>query len=71
MPPAQDLLFSICGLTIFSTIVCTLSAVMCCIQIFSLDVIHMVSTARSPLPCPHCTAEAWSRALHPPHTDIT
>uniref|UniRef100_A0A7M4E5S5 Endosomal transmembrane epsin interactor 3 n=1 Tax=Crocodylus porosus TaxID=8502 RepID=A0A7M4E5S5_CROPO len=35
--PAQDLLFSICGLTIFSTIVCTLSAVMCCIQIFSLD----------------------------------
>uniref|UniRef100_A0A7M4FSN4 Endosomal transmembrane epsin interactor 3 n=1 Tax=Crocodylus porosus TaxID=8502 RepID=A0A7M4FSN4_CROPO len=39
----SDLLFSICGLTIFSTIVCTLSAVMCCIQIFSLDVIHMVS----------------------------
>ncbi|NXD58377.1 F189B protein, partial [Corvus moneduloides] len=39
----KDLLFSVCGLTIFSTIVCTLSAVVCCIQIFSLDIVHVVS----------------------------
>ncbi|NXU99769.1 F189B protein, partial [Cettia cetti] len=39
----KDLLFSVCGLTIFSTIICTLSAVVCCIQIFSLDIIHVVS----------------------------
>ncbi|NXI87486.1 F189B protein, partial [Rhipidura dahli] len=39
----KDLLFSVCGLTIFSTIICTLSAVVCCIQIFSLDIVHMVS----------------------------
>uniref|UniRef100_A0A674JW69 Family with sequence similarity 189 member B n=1 Tax=Terrapene triunguis TaxID=2587831 RepID=A0A674JW69_9SAUR len=43
-----DLLFSVCGLTIFSTIVCTLSAVMCCIQIFSLDIIHVVSPGTCP-----------------------
>ncbi|NWW06973.1 F189B protein, partial [Oreocharis arfaki] len=39
----KDLLFSVCGLTVFSTIICTLSAVVCCIQIFSLDIIHVVS----------------------------
>ncbi|NWX09371.1 F189B protein, partial [Caloenas nicobarica] len=39
----KDLLFSVCGLTVFSTIVCTLSAVVCCIQIFSLDIVHVVS----------------------------
>ncbi|KFQ14704.1 Protein FAM189B, partial [Leptosomus discolor] len=39
----QDLLFSVCGLTVFSTIICTLSAVVCCIQIFSLDIVHVVS----------------------------
>ncbi|NXR35235.1 F189B protein, partial [Zosterops hypoxanthus] len=39
----KDLLFSVCGLTIFSTIICTLSAVVCCIQIFSLDIVHVVS----------------------------
>ncbi|NXH38493.1 F189B protein, partial [Dicaeum eximium] len=39
----KDLLFSVCGLTIFSTIICMLSAVVCCIQIFSLDIIHVVS----------------------------
>ncbi|NXG39188.1 F189B protein, partial [Dromaius novaehollandiae] len=38
----KDLLFSVCGLTIFSTIVCTLSTVVCCIQIFSLDIVHVV-----------------------------
>ncbi|KFP10785.1 Protein FAM189B, partial [Egretta garzetta] len=39
----KDLLFSVCGLTVFSTIICTLSAVVCCIQIFSLDIVHVVS----------------------------
>ncbi|XP_072285071.1 protein ENTREP3 isoform X2 [Pyxicephalus adspersus] len=43
----KDLLFSVCGLTIFSTIICTLSAVICCIQIFSLDVIHVLAPHRS------------------------
>ncbi|XP_067395281.1 protein ENTREP3 [Emydura macquarii macquarii] len=42
----KDLLLSVCGLTIFSTIVCTLSAVMCCIQIFSLDIIHVLAPQR-------------------------
>ncbi|XP_075440609.1 protein ENTREP3 isoform X3 [Ascaphus truei] len=45
----KDLLFSICGLTILSTIICTLSAVICCIQIFSLDVIHVLAPERSTL----------------------
>ncbi|NWS62981.1 F189B protein, partial [Chunga burmeisteri] len=39
----KDLLFSVCGLTVFSTIICTLSAIVCCIQIFSLDIVHVVS----------------------------
>ncbi|NXT00812.1 F189B protein, partial [Jacana jacana] len=39
----KDLLFSVCGLTVLSTIICTLSAVVCCIQIFSLDIVHVVS----------------------------
>uniref|UniRef100_A0A8C3K081 Family with sequence similarity 189 member B n=1 Tax=Calidris pygmaea TaxID=425635 RepID=A0A8C3K081_9CHAR len=39
----SDLLFSVCGLTVLSTIICTLSAVFCCIQIFSLDIVHVVS----------------------------
>ncbi|XP_063802689.1 protein ENTREP3 isoform X1 [Pseudophryne corroboree] len=43
----KDLLFSVCGLTIFSTIICTLSAVICCIQIFSLDVTHVLAPQRS------------------------
>ncbi|XP_073408441.1 protein ENTREP3 isoform X6 [Dendrobates tinctorius] len=43
----KDLLFSVCGLTIFSTIICTLSAVICCIQIFSLDVTHVLARQRS------------------------
>ncbi|KAJ1080656.1 hypothetical protein NDU88_000850 [Pleurodeles waltl] len=43
----KDLLFSVCGLTILSTIICTLSAVICCIQIFSLDIIHVLVPQRS------------------------
>lgn len=44
----QDLLFSVCGLTVFSTIICMLSAVVCCIQIFSLDIVHVVSASSGP-----------------------
>uniref|UniRef100_A0A8C3XV43 Family with sequence similarity 189 member B n=1 Tax=Chelydra serpentina TaxID=8475 RepID=A0A8C3XV43_CHESE len=51
-----DLLFSVCGLTIFSTIVCTLSAVMCCIQIFSLDIIHVLAPQRSSSVTLECTS---------------
>ncbi|KAG8431731.1 hypothetical protein GDO86_020237 [Hymenochirus boettgeri] len=42
----KDLLFSVCGLTILSTIICTLSAVICCIQVFSLDVIRVLAPHR-------------------------
>ncbi|XP_053866887.1 protein ENTREP3 [Malaclemys terrapin pileata] len=52
----KDLLFSVCGLTIFSTIVCTLSAVMCCIQIFSLDIIHVLAPQRSSSVTLECTS---------------
>lgn len=38
----QDLLFSACGLSILSTIICTLSTVTCSIHIFSLDLVHLV-----------------------------
>ncbi|XP_030042212.1 protein ENTREP3 isoform X2 [Microcaecilia unicolor] len=43
----KDLLFSVCGLTILSTIICVLSAVICCIHIFSQDVIHVLIPQRS------------------------
>ncbi|XP_029436847.1 protein FAM189B [Rhinatrema bivittatum] len=43
----KDLLFSVCGLTILSTIICILSAVICCIHIFSQDVIHVLIPQRS------------------------
>uniref|UniRef100_A0A8C0PN01 Family with sequence similarity 189 member B n=1 Tax=Canis lupus familiaris TaxID=9615 RepID=A0A8C0PN01_CANLF len=36
----KNLLFSVCGLTICAAIICTLSAIICCIQIFSLDLVH-------------------------------
>uniref|UniRef100_A0A8C8RKX8 Family with sequence similarity 189 member B n=1 Tax=Pelusios castaneus TaxID=367368 RepID=A0A8C8RKX8_9SAUR len=51
-----DLLLSVCGLTIFSTIVCMLSAVMCCIQIFSLDIIHVLAPQRSRSVTLECTS---------------
>ncbi|XP_040923810.1 protein ENTREP3 isoform X2 [Betta splendens] len=37
----KDLLFSACGLSILSTIICTLSTVTCSIHIFSLDLVHL------------------------------
>jgi len=35
-------------LTVFSTVICTLSAVVCCVQIFSLDIIHVVGPTLAP-----------------------
>ncbi|XP_044304610.1 protein FAM189B isoform X2 [Varanus komodoensis] len=52
----KDLLFSVCGLTIFAIVVCTLSAIMCCIQIFSLDVLHALSPPRSSSVTLDCTS---------------
>ncbi|KAM7029186.1 protein ENTREP3 isoform 2-T2 [Acridotheres tristis] len=52
----KDLLFSVCGLTIFSTIICTLSAVVCCIQIFSLDIVHVLVPQRSSSVTLECTS---------------
>uniref|UniRef100_A0A670ZP22 Family with sequence similarity 189 member B n=1 Tax=Pseudonaja textilis TaxID=8673 RepID=A0A670ZP22_PSETE len=52
----NDLLFSICGLTIFSIVVCTLSAIMCCIQIFSVDIVHVLSPPRSSSVTLDCTS---------------
>ncbi|XP_071583416.1 protein ENTREP3 isoform X3 [Heliangelus exortis] len=52
----KDLLFSVCGLTVFSTIICTLSAVVCCIQIFSLDIAHVLVPQRSSSVTLECTS---------------
>ncbi|XP_066842094.1 protein ENTREP3 isoform X3 [Anser cygnoides] len=52
----KDLLFSVCGLTVFSTIICTLSAVVCCIQIFSLDIVHVLVPQRSNSVTLECTS---------------
>ncbi|XP_009954888.1 PREDICTED: protein FAM189B-like, partial [Leptosomus discolor] len=52
----RDLLFSVCGLTVFSTIICTLSAVVCCIQIFSLDIVHVLVPQRSSSMTLECTS---------------
>ncbi|KAJ6657037.1 hypothetical protein lerEdw1_003038 [Lerista edwardsae] len=52
----KDLLFSVCGLTIFAIVVCTLSAIMCCIQIFSLDILHALSPPRSSSVTLDCTS---------------
>ncbi|XP_063002026.1 protein ENTREP3 [Elgaria multicarinata webbii] len=52
----KDLLFSVCGLTIFAIMVCTLSAIMCCIQIFSLDILHALSPPRSSSVTLDCTS---------------
>lgn len=48
----QDLLFSACGLSILSTIICTLSTVTCSIHIFSLDLVHLVSADLADLSFP-------------------
>uniref|UniRef100_A0A6I8N236 Endosomal transmembrane epsin interactor 3 n=1 Tax=Ornithorhynchus anatinus TaxID=9258 RepID=A0A6I8N236_ORNAN len=43
----KDLLFSVCGLTVCATVICSLSAVVCCVQIFSLDLVHTLAPQRS------------------------
>ncbi|XP_078238386.1 protein ENTREP3 [Pogona vitticeps] len=52
----KDLLFSVCGLTIFAIVVCTLSAIMCCIHIFSVDLLHVLSPPRSSSVTLDCTS---------------
>lgn len=51
----KDLLFSACGLSILSTIICTLSTVTCSIHIFSLDLVHLLAPHRSRAVNPECT----------------
>ncbi|XP_051575937.1 protein ENTREP3-like isoform X2 [Myxocyprinus asiaticus] len=51
----KDLLFSACGLSILSTIICTLSTVTCSIHIFSLDLLHLLAPNRSRSVNPECT----------------
>ncbi|KGL85908.1 Protein FAM189B, partial [Charadrius vociferus] len=46
----------VCGLTVLSTIICTLSAVVCCIQIFSLDIVHVLVPQRSSSVTLECTS---------------
>ncbi|XP_043936139.1 protein FAM189B [Protopterus annectens] len=50
----KDLLFGVCGLSILSAVICTLSSVVCCIQIFSLDVVHILVPQRSRSLNPEC-----------------
>ncbi|XP_052002687.1 protein ENTREP3-like isoform X1 [Xyrauchen texanus] len=51
----KDLLFSACGLSILSTIICTLSTVTCSIHIFSLDLLQLLAPHRSRSVNPECT----------------
>ncbi|XP_052000437.1 protein ENTREP3 isoform X2 [Xyrauchen texanus] len=51
----KDLLFSACGLSILSTIICTLSTVTCSIHIFSLDLLHLLAPHHSRSVNPECT----------------
>ncbi|XP_007525385.1 protein ENTREP3 isoform X2 [Erinaceus europaeus] len=63
----KNLLFSVCGLTVCAAVVCTLSAIICCVQIFSLDLVQTLAPEHSvsgplgslgcvsspPVPLPH------------------
>ncbi|XP_059120784.1 protein ENTREP3 isoform X5 [Peromyscus eremicus] len=64
----KNLLFSVCGLTICAAIICTLSAIVCCVQIFSLDLVHMqLAPERSvsgPLGPLACTSSPPAPLLH-------
>uniref|UniRef100_A0A5F9DRC5 Endosomal transmembrane epsin interactor 3 n=1 Tax=Oryctolagus cuniculus TaxID=9986 RepID=A0A5F9DRC5_RABIT len=63
----KNLLFSVCGLTICAAIVCTLSAIVCCVQIFSLDLVHTLAPERSvsaTLGSLACTASPPAPLLH-------
>ncbi|KAK1329159.1 hypothetical protein QTO34_011339 [Cnephaeus nilssonii] len=65
---SMNLLFSVCGLTVCATIICTLSAIICCIQIFSLDLMHtQLAPERSvsgPLGPLACTSSPPAPLLH-------
>ncbi|XP_071063573.1 protein ENTREP3 isoform X6 [Dasypus novemcinctus] len=63
----KNLLFSVCGLTICAAIICTLSAIVCCIQIFSLDLVHTLAPERSvsgPLGSLGCASSPPAPLLH-------
>ncbi|XP_004871519.1 protein FAM189B [Heterocephalus glaber] len=63
----KNLLFSVCGLTVCAAVICTLSAIVCCIQIFSLDLVHTLVPERSvsgPLGLPSCAASPPAPLLH-------
>ncbi|XP_004388581.1 protein ENTREP3 isoform X5 [Trichechus manatus latirostris] len=63
----SNLLFSVCGLTICAAIICTLSAIVCCIQIFSLDLVHTLAPERSvsgPLGPLGCASSPPAPLLH-------
>ncbi|XP_066218372.1 protein ENTREP3 isoform X1 [Saccopteryx leptura] len=64
----KNLLFSVCGLTICAAIICALSAIVCCIQIFSLDLVHtQLAPERSvsgPLGPLGCTSSPPAPLLH-------
>ncbi|XP_055978656.1 protein ENTREP3 isoform X1 [Sorex fumeus] len=64
----KNLLFSVCGLTVCAAIICTLSAIVCCIQIFSLDLVHtQLAPERSvsgPLGPLSCTSPPPAPLLH-------
>ncbi|XP_044772189.1 protein FAM189B isoform X4 [Neomonachus schauinslandi] len=64
----KNLLFSVCGLTICAAIICTLSAIVCCIQIFSLDLVHTQlapeHSVSGPLGPLGCTSSPPAPLLH-------
>ncbi|XP_048212556.1 protein FAM189B isoform X3 [Perognathus longimembris pacificus] len=64
----KNLLFSVCGLTVCAAIICTLSAIVCCVQIFSLDLVHtQLAPERSvsgPLGPLACTSSPPAPLLH-------
>ncbi|KAF6074450.1 family with sequence similarity 189 member B [Phyllostomus discolor] len=63
-----NLLFSVCGLTVCACIICSLSAVICCIQIFSLDLVHSQlapeHSVSGPLGPLGCTSSPPAPLLH-------
>ncbi|EHB07317.1 Protein FAM189B [Heterocephalus glaber] len=64
----KNLLFSVCGLTVCAAVICTLSAIVCCIQIFSLDLVHTQlvpeRSVSGPLGLPSCAASPPAPLLH-------
>ncbi|XP_035871462.1 protein FAM189B isoform X4 [Phyllostomus discolor] len=65
---SMNLLFSVCGLTVCACIICSLSAVICCIQIFSLDLVHSQlapeHSVSGPLGPLGCTSSPPAPLLH-------